>query len=218
MGKFVFILLAACMIPGHSAAQQYSSAKESDPEALAALQRAGQSFATGNSQVPFTLKTTFPGQTPVTLQGTLYQNGKAFHLATAAYTIIADGTTRWVYLKGPNEVNIYNASSGPDWISPQDFLTLYKAQDLVFVSLGTRGDGTTVVEAKPLKGRFEDYTKFSVHLKGGKLSYIQALVKDGTRQEITLGNVSFPATLDKKLFAFQPADYPGVHVEDLRLD
>ena len=121
-------------------------------------------------------------------------------------------------MRGPNEVNVYSASQGADGIGPQELLTLYRAQDLVFVSMGARNDGTAVVEAKPLKGRFDEFAKFSIHLKGGKLTYILALAKDGTRTEINVGTAAFPASLDRRLFTFDPAAYPGVHVEDLRLD
>ncbi len=201
-----------------ASAQQYTSAKDSDPEALKLLQEAGKPFTAGPSQVPFTMKTTYPGEAPVTVSGTIYQSGKSFHIDAKDYKIISDGITRWVYMRGPNEVNVYNATQGADGIGPQELLTLYKAQDLVFVSMGARNDGTTVVEAKPLKGRFDEFTKFSIHLKGGKLTYILALAKDGTRTEINVGTATFPASLDRKLFTFDPAAYPGVHVEDLRLD
>ena len=99
---------------------------------------------------------TFPGEAPVTSEGVLYQSGKSYNLQLKEYAFISDGMTRWVYLKGPNGVNIYNESNGQDWISPQDFLKLHTANDLVFVLAGTRADGVSIIEAKPLKGRFEE--------------------------------------------------------------
>jgi len=218
MRRFLFILLLGIGIAPGLWAQQYMSAKDSDPEALALLRKAGEPFGRPVVQVSFTLKTTLPAQAPVSVSGMLYQNGKAYHLDVKDYQVISDGTLRWVYLKAANEVNLYGASQGQDWITPQDLLLLHKAPDMVFVNLGARKDGVTVIEAKPVQGRFEDYSKFSIHLKEGKLSYILALAKDGTRQEVTVGVPSFPASLDKKLFTFNPADHPGVHVEDLRLD
>jgi hypothetical protein len=203
-----------------TAQSHYLSAKDSDPEALSLLTKAGQSFATKNAQVNFKLKVSFPGETPVTSEGILYQSGKSYNLQLKDYAIISDGITRWVYLKGPNEVNIYNESNGQDWISPQDFLKLHTSDDLVFILAGTRADGISVVEAKPLKGgRFEEYSKFSIGIKNGALNFINGLSSDGMRQDMTITSITYPSTMDaNKLFTFNKASYPGVYVEDLRLD
>ena len=198
---------------------QYLSHKDSDPEAIAALTKAGQVFGTGNTQVNFRLKSSFPGQEAVNADGVLYQQGKNYRLELKDYHIISNGSTRWVYLKGPNEVNIYNESNGQDWISPQDFLQLHKSSDLVFTLAAKKPDGTSVIEAKPLKGRFDEYSKFTVGIKNGALSYINALTSDGARQEMAITSVSNPASLDaNKLFTFHPESHPGVYIEDLRLD
>lgn len=197
---------------------QYTSAKDSDPEALRLLTKASQAFVSKSAQVNFKLKVTFPGEEPVVSEGILYQSGKSYNLELKDYAIISDGSVRWVYLKGPNEVNIYNESNGQDWISPQDFLTLYTSQDLVFMLSSTRADGTSIIAAKTLKGRFDEFSKFTIGIKNGALSFINALSSDGTRQDMSITAIAYPATLDaKKLFTFHPELHPGVAVEDLRL-
>ncbi len=169
------------------------SAKDSDPEASSLLTKAGQSFATKHAQVNFKLKVTFPGEAPVTSEGVLYQSGKSYNLQLKEYAIISDGMTRWVYLKGPNEVNIYNESNGQDWISPQDFLKLHTSNDLVFVLAGTRADGVSIVEAKPLKGGgLKNIPKFTIGIKNGALNFINALSRDGMRQDMTYHNHRLP--------------------------
>lgn len=216
---FSFIFLALLAIPVSYAQSQYLSSKDSDPEAINMLTKAGQSFATKPAQVNFKMKMTFPGEAPVTSDGMLYQSGKSYNLELKEYAIISDGMTRWVYLKGPNEVNIYNESNGQDWISPQDFLKLHTANDLVFILAGTRADGVSIIEAKPLKGRFEDYSKITIGIKSGALNFINALSSDGMRQDMSITSITYPTTMDaQKLFTFNKAAYPGVYVEDLRLD
>ncbi len=213
----VFVSLSAFSLS--TAQSQYLSAKDSDPEAISMLTKAGQSFGSKNAQINFKLKVTMPGSAPVTSEGVLYQAGKSYNLQLKDYAIISDGKTRWVHLKGPNEVNIYNESNGQDWISPQDFLTLHTADDLVFVLAGTRADGVSIIEGKPLKGRFEEYSKFTIGIKNGALSFINALSSDGMRQDMSITSITYPATMDaQKLFTFNKASYPGVYVEDLRLD
>lgn len=198
---------------------QYTSAKDSDQEALKLLQKAGDQLAGKNSQVTFSFKLSYPGQEGTPQTGVLYQSGNSYHLQLPTYSIISDGKTRWVYLKNQNEVNIYNDSDGQDWISPQDFLQLHKATDLVFVLAGTKADGASIIEAKPLKGRFDDYSKFTIVVKNEKLTSIKAISKDGTRQEMFIGAITHPATFDNaKLFTFNKSQYPGVHIEDLRID
>jgi outer membrane lipoprotein-sorting protein len=209
---FIFGLTAT----GYS---QYLTAKDSDPEAVALLTKASKGFSgTNNVQVNFRVRTSIPGQVPVTNDGLLYQGGTSYRVELKDYNIISNGTTRWVYLKGPNEVNIYNESNGQDWISPQDFLRLHTSPDLVF-TLKSSKDGISIIEAKPLKGRFDEYSKFVIGITHDKLSYINALSSDGSRQEMSINSVTTPATWDAaKLFTFNKDAYPGVYVEDLRLD
>lgn len=198
---------------------QYLSAKDSDPAAVALLSKAGKVFASGNVQVNFKLKTTFPGQPVQATDGLLYQGTGGYRLELKDYNIISNGKTRWVYLKGPNEVNIYNESNGQDWISPQDFLSLHTSDDLVFTLVSSKPDGVSIIDAKPLKGRFDEYSKFTIGVKNGTLNYINALSSDGTRQELSIASVVNPVSWDAaKLFTFQPDAYPGVYIEDLRLD
>jgi len=212
----VVILFFSCITVHYG---QYTSAKDSDPEALSLLQKAGEILNSQNTQVTFSLKLSYPGQEGVPNVGTLYQSGTSYRLDLEQYSIISDGKTRWIYLKPQNEINIYNEAQGQDWLSPTDFLQLHKAQDLVFVLAGTKADGSSIIEAKPLKGRFDDYSKFTIYVKNGSLSSIKAMFKDGTRQEMNMGTVTHPATLDKaKLFTFNKSQFPGAHIEDLRLD
>ncbi|MEP6647035.1 MAG: hypothetical protein ABJC12_08090 [Saprospiraceae bacterium] len=198
---------------------QYLSAKDSDSEAVKVLTSASDGFNSKNVKLNFSLKITTPGKAVEIEEGILYQAAKNYRLELKDYMIMSNGTLRWVYLKGPNEVNIYNESNGQDWISPQDFLQLYNSKDLVFVLTLNKPDGTAIVEAKPLKGRFDSYAKFTIGIKNGVLSYIYALSNDGTKQEMSITNVTNPAAWDAaKLFTFQKEAFPGVHVEDLRLD
>jgi outer membrane lipoprotein-sorting protein len=210
--SFLFIFL----VPGYS---QYLTSKDSDPEALKLLTSAGKAYTGKNVQINFKIKMSYPASQPELSEGLLYQNGKSYRLELKDYIIISNGTTRWVYLKGPNEVNIYNESNGQDWISPQDFLQLYTSNDLVFVLASKRADGTSVIEAKPLKGRFSEYSKFTIGLKNGTLSYVNGLSTDGMRQEMTITSMTNPTSWDaNKLFTFHPESFPGATIEDLRLD
>ncbi len=212
------LTLMVMMLPGYTHAQ-YLSADDSDKEAIELLTAAAKKFSDKPSQVRFVLKISYPGQEKMVTDGTLYQSGKAYHLDLKEYAIFSDGTTRWVYLKGPNEINIYNESNGQDWISPQDFLLLHTSDELVLSLIGDRQDGITIIEGKPLEGRFDYYSKFTIGVEQGNLKYIHALSSDGSRQEMSISRVIYPEQLDtQKLFSFQKENYPGVYVEDLRLD
>ena len=217
--KLAFLISIFCVIllsPGYS---QYLTSKDSDPEAIRLLTNAGKAFTSKNAIVNFKLKISYPGAEPESNEGVLYQSGKSYRLELKDYMIMSDGTTRWVYLKGPNEVNIYNESNGQDWISPQEFLQLYTSDDLVFVLVSSTPEGTSVIEAKPLKGRFDEYSKFTIGINSGKLSYVNGLSSDGSKQQMTITSITNPASLDaNKLFTFHPEAFPGVAIEDLRLD
>lgn len=216
---FSVIFSIGIMMPLSYAQSQYLSADDSDQEAIALLTKAGNHFSKQNSVVTFILKVVYPGQPSMINEGVLYQSGKSYHLDLKEYAIFSDGTTRWIYLKGANEINIYNESNGQDWISPQDFLNLHNSDELVLTLIGTKGDGVSVIEAKPLSGRFDQYSKFSIGVKEDQLKYINAIYSDGSRQEMSISKIEHPATMDvQKLFTFNKGSYPGVYVEDLRLD
>jgi len=213
---FICLLCFTLLTPCYS---QYMASKDSDPEAVKLLTNAGKAFTSKNTKVNFKLKISYPGAEAETSEGILYQGGKSYRLELKDYDIISDGTTRWVYLKGLNEVNIYNESNGQDWISPQDFLQLYTSKDLVFVLASNRPDGTAIIEAKSLKGRFDEFSKFTIGIKNGMLSYINGFLSDGMRQEMSITSVTNPTSWNaEKLFTFHPESFPGVYIEDLRLD
>lgn len=198
---------------------QYLSASDSDQEAIELLTKASDQFTLKNAKVTFLLKISYPDQPSMVSEGVLYQSGTSYHLDLKEYAIFSDGTTRWIYLKGANEINIYNESNGQDWISPQDFLTLHNSDELVLSLVGKKSDGVSVIEAKPVKGRFDHYSKFSIGIKEDNLKYIHALSSDGSRQEMSITKIEHPVNMDtQKLFTYNKASYPGVYVEDLRLD
>lgn len=213
----ILFILVICITGGLQA--QYLTYKDSDPEAIALLKKAGEPFSGKAAEIRFKLKISIPEQEVVQLDGVLYQQGKSYHLDLRDYTIISDGKTRWVYLKTVNEVNIYNESAGQDWLSPQDFLRLYNSQDLVFMYAGKRRE-MDIIEAKPIQGgRFDEFAKFTIGIAGNTLKMINGLASDGIRQEVIIESVTHPASLDpQKWFTFQPSAFPGVYVEDLRLD
>jgi outer membrane lipoprotein-sorting protein len=218
--KHTLLILSLLLTLLPVAFSQYTSAADSDKEALAILQKAGQSYTTANVQLPFSIKYSYPGQEGTPMTGMMYQSGNSYRVDLDDYSVISDGKTRWVHLKKANEVNLYSENKNSQgWLTPSDFLKLHTATDLVFVLAGTHADGTSVIEAKPLKGRFVEYSKFTILVKNGQMTTLKALSKDGTRQEIKMGTLSRPATLDhKKLFTFNATQFPGIHVEDLRLD
>jgi hypothetical protein len=220
MKPILFILLSLCLSATVVHSQtQYLSAGDSDQEAIDLLTKASKQFTSNNAKVTFMLKISYPGEPSMVSEGVLFQSGASYHLDLKEYAIFSDGTTRWIYLKGPNEINIYNESNGQDWISPQDFLTLHNSDELVLSLIGEKNDGVSVIEAKPLEGRFDHYSKFSIGIKENQLKYIHALSADGSRQEMSITKIEHPASLDvQKLFTFNKASYPGVYVEDLRLD
>jgi outer membrane lipoprotein-sorting protein len=218
--KHLLLILSFLLTLPFVALSQYTSSKDSDPEAIAILTKAGQTYTSSHVQLPFSIKYSYPGQEGTPVAGVMYQSGNAYRVDLDDYSVISDGKTRWVHLKKANEVNLYSEDKNSQgWLTPSDFLKLHTATDLVFVLAGKHADGTSVIEAKPLKGRFVEYSKFTILVKNNQLTTLKALSRDGTRQEIKMGTLSRPASLDsKKLFTFNASQFPGIHVEDLRLD
>jgi len=92
--KFSFLVCVFFFALVSNGFAQYTSAKDSDPEAVKLLTTAGKTFSSKNAKVNFTLKVTYPGTDAVTSEGVLYQKGKAYRLELKDYVIMSDGSTR----------------------------------------------------------------------------------------------------------------------------
>jgi outer membrane lipoprotein-sorting protein len=218
------ILIIAFLISGaHGLWSQYTSSAESDPEAARILARISEKLEKNPAYAAqFTLEVEYPGETPYTQEGKMIQQGNMFNLDLGAYIVVANTELKWLYHKPENTVNIYHADSEDAWKTPMDFLEIYQSEDFVFTLLPdqlTNNREEYWIEFKPLDDQTE-YSKARMQVSRNTLEItaVKAFGKDGSIYLLTLRDIRYLPRQPEATFSFHPQDYPGIKIEDLRID
>lgn len=217
----LYLLLIFCSSVTLSQAQ-YTSAGESDPEALSLLKAVKSAYMTnGAKKINFTLEMEFPGQAKESQPGTLIQSGEKFVLEMQGRKIISDNEQVWMYVEELNEVQINDADfeDTGDFMSPSDIFRLDESDQFLFAlsDYGKEGDkDVTYIEGKPLDD-FNDFAKMRLAVinSSNQVHHLKIFMKDGSRHTLTFSSES-PCETSNKTFTFDPKEYEGIHIEDLR--
>lgn len=195
-----------------------------DPKAKAILDDIKAKYqAYGTLDIQFSLSISVDGEVDVQT-GSIVQQDERFRLETKEQMMISDGKTIWFYLKNRNEVQINNTDpdDADNFMSPNNLLRIYESNQFVYALMGeTREKGRLVqaIEFKPREER-DDLTKMRmiVDKKNKEIVRIKAFTRDGAQYTIEMKSVKKAASTSSKVFSFDKAKYPGVTVEDLRID
>ncbi|MBK9291207.1 MAG: outer membrane lipoprotein carrier protein LolA [Bacteroidetes bacterium] len=150
--------------------------------------------------------------------GTLFLNGDAYKVLIDGQTIVSDGKTVWTYLPESNEVMVSNAGQGDEALSPTNLLTTY-AKDYK-ASFGSDKDnqakGLKTIELKAQAGSKFPKVIVGVREAAEQLSRLVIFDNGGNQFIYDLSRMTPNATLPRNFFTFNPADYPGIDVVDMR--
>jgi len=217
---FISILAICCfsMLIVQAHAQE-----QSDPRATALLKKVQNQY---NHQAG--LYATFEliiesGDFKEVQKGSLAQSKDKYHINIDNQLVISDGTTIWFFLKNRNEVQITNNSDSDDnWmLNPANLLKVYEQEDkFIYAIVGegnVRGQRATLIEFKPTD-RNAEFSKIRIAIGQNNNNLINVIVfgKDGIRYNLEFNEIGPLRTPADYPFTFNTADYPGVHVEDLR--
>ena len=224
MKKHIFLLavfFSPFLISGQST---MSSKKDNDPKAKAILDKLKKQYDSYKSmEVKFDLVMEFPNQPAENQKGTVIQDGKKFNVKMNDQEIYSDGKTVWVYLKKNKEVQISNADENDgDMLSPKQMLRLYEKGNYVYAIVEERtenGKKVADIEFKPLDKKTE-YSKMrlTVDKSANKMLSLRIFSKDGSKYTLKVSDIIPNKTYEPGIFAFNPKAFPGVHIEDLRID
>ena len=205
-------------------AQSPAPAETSDPAAKKILDRVRKKYEGYKTlEVAFTLSSEVPGEAVQVQKGTVGQQGAQFRLTMEPQIIASDNKTTWVYLKSNNEIQINDADPNSEngFFTPRDLLRRYEKGDFLYAltdKVTEKGKVLTQIEFKP-KDRKSEYSKIRVSIdeKTNTIASIKGFTKDGSRHTFVitkmLPNKVFPAGY----FQLDAKDFPGAHVEDLRM-
>ena len=154
--------------------------------------------------------------------GQIFAAGEKLSVDLTSIKYISDGKSSWTYLKDRNEVQINDVSEDDfSMFNPSVLLDHFfeggYAYELTDKKLENEKE-VSRIDFKP-NDRESEIAKISVFiLSEQKLPTEFILIqKDGSRYEIDIENIKINETVNHAALNFNPADYPDVIIEDLRL-
>ena len=174
-------------------------------------------------QLEFKLTMAFPEEGEEVQVGTMIQKGNQYKVDTKQQTIYSNGETVWMYIKGINEVQIDHVRADQaEMMSPKQIMSFYEKGDFIYLLTGESIKNGTIyhnIEFKPVD-KDSEYSKMRVIVrkKDNQLEEIIVFSKDGSRFKLEIQNVKKNQKYNRNIFIFEPSMYPGIHIEDLRID
>lgn len=223
MKKLFFALFALCSTQ-ILIAQSPAAPEKSDPQAKKVLDKIRKKYDSYKTvEATFSLTIEVPGQVKEVQKGTIAQQDKKFRLDMSDQLIVSDGVTTWAYKKKDNEVQINNADPNDEnaLMTPKDLLGRYQKGDFLFAITDKTTEGgkvLTQIEFKP-KDAHSEYSKLRVAIdeKAGTIQSIKGFAKDGSRYTFVITRLTPNKPLVAGQFGFDPKQYKGIRVEDLRI-
>jgi len=193
-----------------------------DKNALKIINQLEQKYNTYQSiEANFNLTTEIPEEEPIKESGKFIQDGTAYHLDSDQQTIFSDGKSIWLFLKNQNEVQINSIAEDEGSLinlTPRGIINLFNNSEFDYAIVNEE-KGISHIEFKPLDKNSE-YSKarLAIDINKKELKSAKVFYKDGIRLTLDVVDITPNQSYDAEIFVFNAAEYPGVHVEDLRID
>ncbi len=148
--------------------------------------------------------------------GVIVISGDKFLIRGDGATIWFDGTTQWSYTERTGEVNVTEPTA--EEIAEVNPLAILRSEpDVYRLKLKKQGKSGYVIELTDQSGDLS-ISKATVTISADDFLPANAIVEtaSGDKFSLVLKNIKKLKTVDPQLFRFNPKDYPGVEVIDLR--
>ena len=160
---------------------------------------------------------------PEVMAGKVYQQGENFRAEMGKDFVIGNGKIIWQ--KAGDAVQIKNANSkdADDLMTPKTLMRMYEKKEFIFGVTGEAADGwskkATILTGKPTNRRSE-FTKIvlAIDQKTNHIVSVTGFGRDQSRSKVTLDPPVLNQKYSEALFNFDKSKYPGVKVQDLRVD
>jgi len=154
-----------------------------------------------------------------TFKGEITVMGEKYRLKIGEQEIINNGTTIWTYLKEVNEVNIDNYYPEDDPMAPSKIYTIYR-EGYKYSFVDQKKQKGRLVEIVDLEPDNKDEPFFKIRLTIDKedktLVNYKVFDKNGNRYLWSVSDFDSNLKLSANHFEFDPSQYKGVEVIDLR--
>jgi outer membrane lipoprotein carrier protein len=223
--KSIFLSFFLVLIGFQAFTQNVAKSETSDPQAKILLDKVKKQYDSYKSlQADFSLLIEFPEQPKETQKGKIYQAGDKYRVETSSQTVISDGKTVWFYTRKNNECQVNDATATKSMggvVSPKEIVRMYEKGDYIYALAGEATENGVVckgIEFKPVSKNSE-FTKLrlAIDKKTNKMVSMRTFSKDGSRYTFLVSKTDANKTVNQGLFVFDKAQFPGVHLEDLRM-
>lgn len=224
MQKSIYVLLISLMA-SMAYSQDMTSTEENDPEAKKILDKLKKEYDSYKSmEVKFDLVLELPQQEAETQNGVVIQQGKNYKLDLNDRAIYANSENVVVHIKKNNEAQINDAEMDDEanMMSPKDMLQLYESGKYIYAIIAEPlldGKKVTQIDFKPVD-RDSEFSKMSLFVdkKTKKMAQMKVFSKDGGRYTLKINDITPNKKYSLDTFTFDESKYPGIHIEDLRID
>lgn len=206
---FIFLILTGQMT--------FSQAKKNSEEILKAVSEKTKSFS--SIRINFTYNMDNPSaKVHETETGTLLVKGDQYRLDIAGQKVISDNKTVWTYIAESNEVQINAVEEDENVLTPTRLLTSYSEDYKSKLAGETTKDGRVqyVIDLKPNADK--SFTTVELNIDKELMRITRIAIQDKSGNTFSYLVNKFEADVDVKdaEFTFNPKDYPGVEVIDMR--
>ncbi len=194
----------------------FSVASAQDKKATALLNEvAAKTQSYDNIMIDFGYKMVNKSQNiDETMNGVLFSKEEKYKLNVAGQQIISDGKTMWTYLESANEVQINEPVGDDESFNPKTFLKSWPEK--FKVRFLNEKDHVALLELMPKES--SSFTKVHIRVDKNKMQLLSLTMFDGNGSEFQYSIKRFVTNqiIPDSEFSFDPQNYPGVEVIDLR--
>ncbi len=206
-------------------AQPSSVKSETDAKAKSILDKVKKQYD-GYSSVESKFKLEFKQAEQTkseTVSGKIYQQGDKFRAEMGSDFVIGNGQAIWQKSGNDVQLKCADGKEADDLLTPKTLIRMYEKKEFIFGITGESAEGwskkATILTGKPTNRRSE-FTKIvlAIDQKTNNIVSVTAFGRDQSRSKISLDAPSVNQKYNTSMFNFDKSQYPGVKVQDLRID
>lgn len=150
--------------------------------------------------------------------GVLLVMGDMYKLSISGQQVFCNGEILWTYIEDAEEVQVNSLEESEQSISPNKLLTSYN-KDYRSKFIGEEflyGTTVNVIDLTPNEGKSYDRVRLIIDKKKDQLLEFSIFDKNGSAYSYVITKFVPNVDVTEAMFTFNPEDYPGVEVIDMR--
>jgi len=187
---------------------------------LADVSRKYRSYDIIKTDFTYTLENQ-QANTKETQIGTIYVKSKTnkYKIILKGQELISDGKTQWTYLKADKEVQLSVVDNDPNTLNPAKIFTIYETGFKYIYTGDTKVNGrvNNIIELTPLDTKRSFFkVRLNIDQINDQITNAVIFDKNGNRYTYVIDSFTPNFKVSESIFAFDPKQYPGVEIVDLR--